>query len=64
MLENNLNAMATHHPTSADGWRARVKEAWAAIPQTTINKLVADVKQRLVGVVEKEGQWLFPHKTK
>lgn len=41
-----------------DGWRRCIKRSWDQVEQTTIDKLVRDVKPRLQQVVEKKGQWL------
>lgn len=44
--------------SSVDGWRIAIKKAWNNIQQSTIDKLVAQVKPRMAQIVEREGAWL------
>lgn len=62
VLDTKLKKVTGRRPTTPDGWRRRINRAWAAIPQSTIDKLVGSVRGRMAAVVEKEGAWLFPHK--
>lgn len=41
-----------------DGWRRAVTQAWNDISQSTINKLVAQVRPRMQKILEKDGAWL------
>jgi hypothetical protein len=59
VLDGHLLGCRARTPS---GWRRGALQAWAAIPLTTINKLVASVPERLRQVVEKKGEWL--HKKK
>lgn len=62
VLDTKLKGFSSRQPTTPDGWRRRINRAWNSIPQSTIDKLVGSVKDRIAAVVEKEGAWLFPHK--
>lgn len=45
-------------PTSTRGWREAILKAWDEISIDTINKLVSGVRERMVQVIEKQGDWL------
>lgn len=59
VLDSKLAAMGGRLPTTPYGWRMRVKRAWDSISQSTINKLVADVPNRMARVVQQQGAWLY-----
>jgi hypothetical protein len=62
VLDTKLKGVTGKKPTTPDGWRRRINRVWKAIPQSTIDKLVDSVRDRMAAVVEKKGAWLFPHK--
>ena len=64
VLDSKLAAMGGRLPTTPYGWRIRVKRAWDSISQSTINKLVADVPNRMARVVQQQGAWLYKKGTK
>jgi transposase len=64
VLETKLRQQRGRFPKSADGWRKRIRKAWAAIDQSTIDKLVDSVKGRIAGVKDLEGAWLYKHGSK
>lgn len=61
VLDTKLRQVRGRRPTTPDGWRRRVNKVWAAIPQSTIDKLVGSVKGRMAAIVENGGAWLFAH---
>lgn len=61
VFDTKLNALAGRLPTTGDGWRRRLNRAWAQVDQTTIDKLVGQVKGRLASIVEKKGAWLHSY---
>ena len=56
MLDEQLQGMKG---SSNKAWRSNIKEAWAKVSQTSINKLVASLPDRMQHVIEREGKW--PH---
>lgn len=44
-------------PRTNDGWRRAIKEAWGEVEQSTIDKLVCAVPDRMHMVVENGGGW-------
>lgn len=58
ILENKLSSMPGRKPTTIRGWRERVQRAWESISQSTINKLVDSLTQRVEDIKEGEGEWL------
>lgn len=61
VLDTKLRGMSPKLPTTPDGWRRRVNKAWQLIDQSTIDKLVGSVRDRMRQIVEKEGAWLAKH---
>lgn len=59
VLDGKLAAMGGRLPPTPYGWRRRVTRAWNAISQSTINKLVADVPNRVSDIAQLQGAWLF-----
>lgn len=57
-MEQQLAGIAGRSPTTIKGWRARLKRAWASIRQSTINKLVASLDQRVADIQVLQGAWL------
>ena len=68
IIENVWGVLAfkldDRRPVTNRGWRAAVKEEWDSIQQCTINKLVDSVKDRMAQIVELDGAWLKPYKSK
>jgi hypothetical protein len=62
VLDTKLKGLTGRKPRTPDGWRRRINKAWDSIDQSTIDLLVAQVRGRIAAVVEKKGEWLFPHK--
>jgi hypothetical protein len=62
IIENAWGVMDTQlrgsRAKTPSGWRRCALKAWAAVKQSTINKLVGSVKQRLQDVAAKDGEWL------
>lgn len=48
--------------TSARGWKKAVKEEWAKIQQSFINKRVEEVKDRMAEILQRDGAWLNDYK--
>lgn len=61
VLETKLQGFRGRLPTTSNGWRRRLNAAWDEIQQTTIDKLVLDVRSRLEGIVQADGAWLFDY---
>lgn len=61
VFDNKVRHWPGRTPNTPDGWRRRLRNAWAAVEQSTINKLVNQVKGRMTCIIEKEGAWLFAH---
>ena len=61
VLDTKLQALPGRLPETPDGWRRRLRRAWAEVEQSTIDKLVAQVKGRLHSIVDKEGAWLYKY---
>ena len=64
VLETKLQQMRGRFPTTPDGWRRRLRDAWAQVEQSTIDKLVSSVKGRIREIVQLEGAWLYKHGSK
>lgn len=58
VMEQKLAGIAGRSPTTIKGWRARIKRAWASISQSTINRLVASLDQRVADIKVLKGAWL------
>lgn len=50
--------MGGRRPTTADGWRRRVQQAWTRVTQANIDKLVSEVPAKMTHVIQLQGQWL------
>jgi NADPH:quinone reductase-like Zn-dependent oxidoreductase len=48
--------------TTARGWKKAIKEEWAKIQQSFINKRVEEVKDRMAEILQKDGAWLVDYK--
>lgn len=59
VLDGKLSRMCGRQPTTPYGWRRRIQQAWRSIDQATIDKLVDAVPDRMAGVAEQQGSWLF-----
>ena len=64
VLETKLQQMRGRYPITPDGWKRRLRDAWAEVGQSTIDKLVDSVKDRITGIIALEGAWLFKHGNK
>jgi transposase len=64
ILDTKLNQLPGRMPDTPGGWRRRLQRAWDLVSQSSIDKLVKQVPNRLAQIAEKEGAWLFPHKAK
>lgn len=68
IIENVWGVLAhkldERRPVTNRGWRAAINQEWDNIQQSTINKLVASVKDRMAQIVELGGAWLKPYKSK
>jgi hypothetical protein len=60
-LSHEREQLPGRKPTTAYGWRQRIIRAWDNIEQSTIDKLVADVKPRLAAIEKRHGAWCFTH---
>jgi hypothetical protein len=60
-LSHELEQLPGRKPTTAYGWRKRIIRAWDNIKQSTIDKLVDDVKPRLAAIEKLHGAWCFTH---
>jgi hypothetical protein len=62
IIENAWGVMDTmlqgSRASTPSGWRRAALAAWDGVQQSTINKLVGSVKQRVHDVAAKEGEWL------
>lgn len=47
-----------HNHRVWDGWEECIKEAWAEVEISSINKLVAKVPKQLQKIAQKEGEWV------
>jgi transposase len=64
VLDGKLAAMSKNVPRTPDGWRKRVKRAWDQVEQSTINKLIDAVPQRMAHIEQLDGAWLYAKKSK
>lgn len=62
MLEQQLKSAPARQPTTPDGWRRWLQQAWNAVEQSSIDKLIGGLPKRLTDIVEKGGDWLWKHK--
>lgn len=58
VLDTKLAGMSGRGPTTPRGWRSRIQEAWNSIEQSTIDKLVASLDDRLSEVEALGGAWI------
>jgi hypothetical protein len=58
IVENKLNGMAGRSPTTSLGWRRRIQSAWQSIQQSTIDRLVDSLDERVQVITEQQGEWL------
>jgi transposase len=62
VIENAWGVMDTllqgSRASTPSGWRRAALVAWRGVQQSTIDKLVGSVKQRVHDVAAKEGEWL------
>lgn len=61
--ERLAKRLQQRRPVSVRGWRAAIKGEWKAIEQSTIDRLVEEVKGRMAQIVEKDGAWLKEYVT-
>lgn len=61
VLDTKMKGLPGRLPTTPNGWRRRLRRAWAQVDQATIDKLVGQVKGRLRRIVEEEGAWLYSY---
>ena len=54
--------MGTRRPTTPRGFKEAILQSWAAIEQSTINKLVDGVPKRLEKIKELGGKWMGGYK--
>ena len=45
-------------PRTPDGWRRAIKKAWNSISQSSIDKLVCQVRARMADIKDRDGAWL------
>jgi len=55
------NRMRGNNARTGDGWRKRIKEAWASISLATVNALHQGFQERLELVYEEDGDWCCHH---
>jgi hypothetical protein len=48
-------------PRTAMGLKRVIQEEWMAIQQSTIDKLIAGVPNRIQKIAEKQGRWIGPY---
>lgn len=58
------NATDARRPTTPRGGRRIITECWQAIGNSTINKLVDSVKERMQKIVDVDGAWLSVYHSK
>lgn len=64
VLDGKLKAMGGPFPRGPGGWCRRVRAAWKAIDQRTIDKLIRAVPKRMREIEQREGEWLFRKRSK
>ena len=57
-----VNKMSNRRPTTPRGYKKAIMQAWAAIEQSTINKLVAGVPRRVEKIRRLDGKWIGGYK--
>lgn len=62
VLVTKLHTMRGRYPTTVRGWVKRTRQAWRAIDQATIDKLVTTFRDRMRDVVKHKGAWPSKHK--
>jgi hypothetical protein len=55
------NRMCRKNARTGDGWRKRIKEAWASITLTTVNALHQGFQDGLKIVYSEAGDWCCHH---
>jgi hypothetical protein len=60
LMEN----MQHRRPRSFRGWREALQQEWSSIQQSSINKLVGQVKSRMCQIAENGGEWLTKYVSK
>lgn len=61
VFDNKVRQWPGRTPDTPDGWRRRLRSAWAAVEQSTINKLVSQVRGRMANIIRNDGAWLFEY---